>query len=408
MIKVKRQWVVVLVLVIVVLSGWFFYQQALTKPVIDVAPVRFNDLPGWRHVNNLRHSLVAFKRSCDQLMQQPPQNQVGSDLFPLTAADWQPACRAAYALKNPSNRAVKQFFKSYFQIYTIGLSTKKTGRFTAYYLPVIPARMRQEPGFSVPIYGRPQGMVSFNLKDFSTELPRRVLNAWVVGGTLLPIKVTRAQINAGAIKDRAPVLAWTDTRFNRLRLQTQGSGVLAFPGQAKKWVGYAGQTGLPGTLLGTSMLRAGYLTRQTMSMSAIERWVTLHPTIARRLMEENQSFVFFKWLSQGDIYGAQKALLTPGYSLAVDARFTPLGAPVWLSLRHVPPALKLFKTRMMIAQDTGGAIQGVVRGDVYLGALPGAKKMAGAANYIGRWWVLLPKGSKIDQKKINLIEINSK
>ena len=408
MIKMKRQWVVITVLMIVVLSGWFFYRQVLITPVIHVAAVRFSDLPGWRQADDLRSSLAAFKRSCDQFMQQSPQEQVGADLFPLTAADWRPICQAADALKTPTNRGVQQFFESYFQVYTIGLSTRKTGRFTAYYLPVIPARLQRQDGFSVPIYGRPRDMVSFNLHDFSPELPNRILNARIVDGRVQPMKVTRAQINAGALTGRAPVLAWTTTRFNRLRLQTQGSGALQFPGQQKKWIGYAGQTGLPDTMLGASMLRAGYLTRQTMSMPAIERWVMLNRQAARQLMEENQSFVFFKWLPEGGIYGAQKALLTPGYSLAVDPRFASLGAPIWLSLGHAPSTSKLFNKRLMIAQDTGGAIKGVVRGDVYLGDLPGAKAIAGNTNDIGRWWLLLPKGSVIDQKRIKQLEKNLK
>jgi membrane-bound lytic murein transglycosylase A len=176
-------------------------------------------------------------------------------------------------------------------------------------------------------------------------------------------------------------------------MHIQGSGRVVFDDGKVVRVAYAGQNGWPYTAIGKTLIAEGAMTREQMSMQAIRGWLREHPDRARRIMESDASFVFFRELPVGDpklgAPGAEGVTLTPGASIAVDMKIHPLGAPFYVTTRM--PDSKTDLHRLFIAQDTGGAIRGPVRADIFFGFGPDAEKSAGGMKQTGQLFVLLPK-----------------
>ena len=158
-------------------------------------------------------------------------------------------------------------------------------------------------------------------------------------------------------------------------------------------LGYDGQNGHPYTSIGRELINDGALTPDAVSMQSIRAWLEMHPTQASDMLNRNASYIFFRIVDQDGPIGAQNVILTPRRSLAVDNRFIPLGVPMWVETKA--PAVKggdEVLRRLMIAQDTGGAIRGAVRGDIFWGAGPDAAEVAGRMKHEGRYYLLLPRG----------------
>lgn len=176
-------------------------------------------------------------------------------------------------------------------------------------------------------------------------------------------------------------------------MEIEGAGVIQLPDGKNMYLGYAGENGAPYTSIGGVLIKKGIMTRDKASRNAIARYLENHPGKMNAILHQNKSFVFFQDVKQPMALGARGTALTPGYSLAIDNKWIPLGAPLWLSTRK-PDLKKEADTqfrRLMIAQDTGGAIRGLVRGDIYWGF---GKKAAFLGEHMkneGRYWLLLPK-----------------
>jgi membrane-bound lytic murein transglycosylase A len=155
-------------------------------------------------------------------------------------------------------------------------------------------------------------------------------------------------------------------------------------------VGYAAQNGHPYVAIGRELIARGALTRETVSMQSIRAWLAAHPDEAAGVMNLNPSYVFFRTLDGDGPLGSEGVVLTPGRSLAIDRAFLAMGLPIWLDAEDpLDPAARL--QRLVVAQDTGGAIRGVVRGDVFWGHGADAAERAGRMRSQGRYWVLLPR-----------------
>jgi membrane-bound lytic murein transglycosylase A len=246
--------------------------------------------------------------------------------------------------------------------------------------------------FNVPLYDLPSNLVTGNLDLFDPKLRNRTIVARVKGKKVIPF-YTRAEINKGAIKDTAKVVAWIESKIDRSFLEIQGSGVIELPNNSQMVVGYAGENGASYKAIAKVLIDQGVMTRDNASMQHIRRYLEAHPEEIDKVLNQNKSFVFFSVLQKGAALGSQGVALTPGYSLAIDRKWVPLGVPVWLNTTRPAQAVdehKVFQ-RLMIAQDTGGAIKGVVRGDVYWGAGERATSIAGKMKNKGHYWLLLPQ-----------------
>ncbi|MGN6269391.1 MAG: murein transglycosylase A [Sphingomonas sp.] len=318
-------------------------------------------------------ALDAFRTSCPSLVSR-------TDTSGLTRpADWQPACDAA---RSASARDARAFFARWFEADQVGDGKAYA---TGYFIPEVRASRERRQGYDVPIYGRPADLIDVDLGQFTDSLKGKKIRGRVTGTNLVPY-YDRSQIEAGALGNTAPVLAWGADPAEIFFLQVQGSGELRLTDGSIMRVGYADQNGFDYTGIGKLMLDRGLIGRGEASMQGIVAWLRAHPDQGRAIMQENKSFVFFRKLD-GPAVGALGLPVAGGASIAVDPKFVPMGAPVFLSMDRTDA------TGIWIAQDTGGAIKGANRFDTFWGAGDEAAAIAGGMAAHGTAFVLLPRGS---------------
>jgi membrane-bound lytic murein transglycosylase A len=369
-----------------------FYVAESKADKISFRAVNFSQLPGWKTAD-AKQSLVAFQISCKAFLKQDPEKSVGTDDIAVKVGDFQPACRAASKVDASSNKQIYHFFQTWFTPYEFFDKKPVQGLFTGYYMPLLKGSLKKTKRYHVPLYGLPTDLVIINLGMFDPNFGSRTLVGRIQGTKIVPY-YTRAEINKGSIKEHAPVIAWVDNLIDRSFLEIQGSGIIGLSNGKRMGVGYIGENGSPYTAIAKVLIDKGVMTRDNASMQHIRSYLQAHPDETSAVLNQNKSFVFFNTLSNEEALGAQGVPLTPGYSLAVDRKWVPLGTPIWLDTTR-PHSKQIDKEksfqRLMIAQDTGGAIKGVVRGDVYWGAGEKATAIAGRMKNQGHYWLLLPK-----------------
>jgi len=337
-------------------------------PVLTVA--QFSDLPGWRDAD-LDPALAAFRRSCAVLAAKPPAEVIAD--YAGTAADWQAVCA-----KDASD--ARAFFEKNFTPYALS----GEGLFTGYYEPEIRGSRIQTGAYRTPVYGLPSDLIRVDLSQFSPGFKGEHISGRLSGQKLVPY-ASRADINAKGLP-AAKILFWCDDPVALFFLQIQGSGRVRFEDGSSARIAYAGENGRPYTAIGRVLLTKGELEKEKISLATIRDWLKAHPGLARTVMEANQSFIFFEEKALGDTAlgsnGVEGVPLTPLGSVAIDLRKNALGAPYYIAADPLKA--------LLIAQDTGGAIRGQVRGDIYFGFGGEAEQRAGNMKAQGRMYVLLP------------------
>jgi len=349
-------------------------------PLLRLTRSDFSALPGWKN-NNLDTALASFQRGCAVLMQKPDASPMGGAGYAGTVGDWRPVCAAAQG-------DARAFFEKNFAPYVVD----GDALFTGYYEPEIRGRRGRGGAFQTPVYGIPGDLVRAELGLFNPKLQGEHISGRLDGHRLVPY-ATRAEINAKA--PPAPVLFYTDDPVAFFFLQIQGSGRVVFEdgpkNQTSVRIAYAGENGQPYTAIGRTLIADGVLTREEVSLQSIRAWLVAHPDRAQTVMETDKSYIFFQERPIGDpalgSTGSLGAALTPLASIAVDARLHALGAPFYVAADGPDPVHDL-----LIAQDTGGAIRGGPRADIFFGFGADAERRAGQMKAPGRFYVLLPKG----------------
>lgn len=311
-----------------------------------------------------------------------PQGMAGS------AGDWQAAC-AVMADLNPTDAALRQYFESRFVPFTVGATD---GLFTGYYEPELQGSRTQNAAYPVPLYRRPPDLVTADLADFHPDLKAETLVGRIVDGRLQPY-YARADIDSGVLAGQGLELLWLADPIDAFFLQVQGSGRVALAEGGSIRVGYATSNGHPYTAIGRILVERGELTKEAATMQTVRQWLRDHPGQATALMQMNARYIFFREVPGDGPIGSLGVVLTPGRSLAIDPTLLPLGAPLWLDTTYPPgmPEAGQLLRRLMVAQDTGGAIKGAVRGDIYWGSGEAALQYAGPMKQQGRYFLLLPK-----------------
>jgi membrane-bound lytic murein transglycosylase A len=312
-----------------------------------------------------------LRRSCPSLAKKP---------------DWAKPCAALAALPDGDDQAVRGFFETWFGPYAVSDNGKDEGLFTGYYEAELQGTAERRGRYQTPIYARPRDLIAVDLGDFKPEWQGKHLAGKLVGQNLKPYD-DRAMIAEGSLAERAPALAWVDDPVDAFFLAVQGSGRVRLEDGRVLRIGYDGANGRDYVAIGRKLAESGEL-QKPVTMQGIRSWLAAHPDRADEVMNLNPSFVFFRVLQGDGPVGAEGVALTPRRSLAVDPAFVPLGAPVWLDTQDSDNAPL---RRLMIAQDTGGAIKGVVRGDVFWGFGAEAEAKAGSMQSQGRTYLLLPK-----------------
>jgi membrane-bound lytic murein transglycosylase A len=327
--------------------------------------------------NDAAAALASFARSCKSL-------QAREDRSGLTrAGDWDSACAAA-----ATARDAKAFMIAHFSAVAIG--DANAGFSTGYYEPEIAGARRPLPGYAVPLYRRPADLIEVDLGAFAADLKGRKLRGRIEGAALQPYP-DRAAIMAGALAGKGLELAFAADPFEAFFLEIQGSGRLRLPDGGIMRIGYASQNGRGYVAIGRVLLDRGELQKGQVSMDSILAWLRSHPAEAPALLAANPSVVFFREITGTSVdsgpIGAMGVAVTARVSVAADPAFVPLGAPLLVETTLGGQPF----TATMVAQDTGGAIKGANRIDLFLGAGPQARALASSQAARARILVMLPK-----------------
>jgi membrane-bound lytic murein transglycosylase A len=304
------------------------------------------------------------------------------------------ACERAAAVPAGDEPAARGFFESVFAPYALVSSEAgESGLITGYYEPVIEGSRTPTETNRYPIFGLPDDLVVVDLSTINPELRNSRLRGRLEGRRLVPY-YSRAEIESRGLASQAPVIGWTADPVELFFLQIQGSGQLQIEGGERIRIGYADQNGHPYRSLGRHLVERGELALEQASMQGIKAWAAANPDRLQQALNYNASYVFFREIAdaRGPI-GALGIALSPEYSLAVDRRFVPLGAPVYLASTY--PLSETPLRRLMAAHDTGGAIRGVARADFFWGSGPQAGASAGRMREQGRLWLLWPRGEAL-------------
>ncbi len=366
--------------------------NGLAEPVLQ--KVAFSDLPGWQG-DDLNAVLPALQKSCARILKKPDESAFG----PLPQAgifsDWRPACEDLMALTKPSHEELRMVIEARFQPWEIRAGTNPNGLFTGYYEASLKGSLKRSESFTVPLYARPDDLVMVDLGDFREELKGQRIAGRVIDARLKPYEA-REQIVAGEWPHNDKVLVWVDDPIEAFFVQIQGSGVVDLEDGTTLRIGYDGQNGHPYYAIGRELIAIGALEKEQVSLQAIRTWLQDNPDRADEIMNTNRSYVFFKTLEGEGPVGGEGVALTPGRSLAVDYTMIGYGIPIWVDI-DPPLEGEARLQRLMVAQDTGGAIRGAVRGDVFWGHGAQAEHFAGHMKSQGRYWVLLPKAAQSDK-----------
>jgi membrane-bound lytic murein transglycosylase A len=305
---------------------------------------------------------------------------------------WRNACDAVLATPNPSNAEARNLLREHFQPWQASKADGSTsGLITGYYEPLLRGSRTKTDRYRYPLYSRPDDLVPVELVSLYPELASRRLRGRLQDGKLMPY-LSRGEIEVRQSPLAGKELIWVDDIVDLFFLQIQGSGMIRLDNGEQVHVGYADQNGQPYQSIGKILIDRGELTADKASMQGIKDWARRNLDKLRDLLNSNPSYVFFRELPNGlsGPLGALGVPLAAERSIAVDPRYIPLGAPVFLSTTYPNTGKPL--QRLMLAQDTGGAIKGAVRADFFWGAGNEAGRLAGAMKQPGRMWILLPKG----------------
>jgi membrane-bound lytic murein transglycosylase A len=344
-------------------------------------PVSFADLPFWRE-DDLSGVLDVLRGSCTALRAQ-------------TA--WRQVCAGASTL-DPSAASVREFFETRFTPWRVAASDGNVqGLITGYYEPLLHGNRERKGRYQIPLYAPPEDLLSIDLGAVNPELRNLRLRGRLVGRRVVPY-YSRSDIEHGAAPLAGKELVWVNDPVEAFFMEIQGSGRVQLEDGEMLRLGYADQNGHPYVSIGRVLVQRGELPPDGVSMQGIKAWALANPDRLRELLDQNPSYVFFRELTQSAASaslgppGALGVALTPLRSIAVDPRFIPLGVPVYLATTW--PATDRTFAKLVFAQDTGGAIRGAVRADVFWGFGPEAGALAGSMRQQGRTWVFWPKGEQ--------------
>lgn len=332
----------------------------------------WSDLPGWNG-DDLARSFDAFAASCRALEKREL---------------WEATCAAT---RNADRNTLRAWFETWLRPWQlVNPDGSREGLVTGYYEPLVKGSRHRSAAFSIPVFGPPDDMITVDLSSLYPELKNLKLRGRLEGRKLVPY-YSRGEWSRQENRRASSAMLWLDDPLDFFFLQIQGSGQVRLDDGSRIRIGYADQNGHPYRSIGKWLVDQGELRADQASMGGIRGWIKANPARAQELLNVNPSVVFFRELAvEGSgPPGALGVLLTPERSIAVDPRVTPLGAPVWLSTTQ--PLTDAPLQRLMLAQDTGGAIRGPVRADFYWGSGAEAGEAAGKMRQRGQMWVLLPK-----------------
>ena len=335
----------------------------------------WSDLPGWSE-DELQPAFDAFKAACAVLERRPL---------------WRTPCMEAHRAAATDGAGLRAWFEAHFKPWQlVNPDGNREGLITGYYEPLLKGSRTRGAPYLYPAFAPPDDLIDVELGKLYPELKHMRLRGRIEGRKLVPYWSRADWTQQEAARSPAALL-WLDDPLDFFFMQIQGSGQVLLDDGTRVRLGYADQNGHPYRSIGRWLIDQGEITADQASMQGIKAWAKAHPERAQELMNANPSLVFFRELAAEGAGppGALGVALTPGRSIAIDPRQVTLGAPVWLSTTWPNEARPL--QRLMLAQDTGGAIRGAVRADFFWGSGFDAGALAGRMRQKGSMWVLMPQ-----------------
>jgi membrane-bound lytic murein transglycosylase A len=353
-------------------------------------PAKWSDLEGWTADDQLA-AFGAYQTSCRAVRKMRPARDHG----PIYRALWE-VCRRASALRPRDSDAARAFFEQNFQPVRIARLGEMEGFLTGYYEPIVEGSRFPNPEFYVPLYRRPRDLLAAGHKLGSDALPNKgaLIGRRNDQDQLVPYH-DRGAIEAGALDGQKLEICWLKDPFDALSIQIQGSARVILEDGTPLRINYDSHNGYSYTAVGRVLIERNLIPREEMSMQRIRDWMAAHPDEAPEVRATNRSYVFFRITglsNDGEPLGAQGVPLTPGRSIAVDKLHeygTPFFIEAVLPIESAKPVSPF--RRLMIAQDTGSAIVGPARADLYWGAGDDAGRIAGRIRHPGRFVMLIPR-----------------
>lgn len=363
-----------LVMLLIAACSWSPRPDHPPPASAPLMPVAWSKVEGWQE-DDPGLVLDAFKKSCIALRWRP---------------QWQQVCSEVTLLDSMPEEQMRAFFEKRFTPYELRqIDGDPIGMVTGYYVPDLRGSRQQSPDYPYPLYRRPDDLLVIDLSEAYPELAKYRLRGRLDEGRVLPYW-DRAAIDGNRLPLAGHELFWVEDPVELFFLHIQGSGRILFEDGSRSMVNYAGQNGHPYRSVSEWLIKRGIMSRDEMSMQNIKAWARDNPSQVNDLLNTNPSYIFFRE-APGDPESPPGALgvpLTPGRSVAVDRRYIPMGAPVFLATTWPNSDRPLY--RLMMAQDTGGAIKGPVRADFFWGMGDGAGIEAGRMKQPLKMWVLLP------------------
>ncbi len=363
-----------------------------TSPLV-LKPASFSQLEGWG-AEDFKGFMNAYKTSCARILKRSPSEKFSSEAAFGTYGDWQGPCREGATVDAGNASSVREFLERNFKVVGANSGSNAQGLFTGYYESTLKGSRTRGGAYQHALLGRPDDLVMVELGDFREELKGQRIAGRIQDGKLKPYENRAAIVSGKLPASQYKPLVWLDDPKDAFFVQVQGSGIVHLDDGSIMRVGYAAQNGHPYYAIGRELVKRGIYKKEDVSMDSIRNWMLQNPDKADELMNTNPSYVFFTEMKDDGTgagpQGGEGVKLTPGRSLAIDRSKLPYGFPVYLVADYADEAGKPIR-KLMMAQDTGGAIRGAVRGDYFWGAGAAAEAKAGPMKAQGHYFFLIPK-----------------
>lgn len=350
------------------LSSCFFHKKITINGQgnLKLKQIDFSELDGWQNDDH-KKALQALIHSCNKFAKMPQKRRIGNQIGNINAEDFRDVCDIAEVVKTMDNLQAKNFFENWFKAFRVeGKHGNGNGTFTGYYEASLKGNYNKTSEFKYPIYAKP--------KDLESE----------------PY-LTRAEIENGALKNKNLELIYVNDKVDLFFMHTQGSGRITLPDGSIVKIAFAARNNQPFIGVGNYMVEKGLLERDKLNSATVRAWLKANPEQADEIMNINNAYVFFRVATSEGVIGAQGVPLTAERSLAVDSEIMPYGFPLWVdTMQKQKDGSKVKFQKLMVAQDTGSAIKGSVRGDIFFGNGEEAEERASYMASQGQYYILIP------------------
>lgn len=352
----------ILLILVFVLSSIFIYKYFLQRN-FKIEEVTYKDLKGWDEDNHFK-ALEAFKKSCSNAdflnLNIGKQKSILKD----SLRDWKKCCTLA---QRGEYSSPKKFFMNNFIPYKIIYKNEEEGKFTGYYKIELEGSLKKEGKYKYPVYKSP---MSAELNNY-----------------------TRKEIEEGVFDNKSLELLWVSDRVRLFFMHIQGSGFINLENGDSVNLGFFSKNNYPYTSIGKVIIEKKYMKKEDLNAFSIIQWLYKNPEKQNEILYSNESYIFFHILKNKATIGSSGAELIPERSIAIDNEFIPYGLPLWLETSFKDKDSEEVKgyNHLMVSQDTGSAIKGGIRGDIFFGTGKDAERKASYQNYKGRYYILLPK-----------------